>query len=229
MCGRAAISYSAADIADACRAPPASRCLRTRRSRRVPRRLEVVRGQDEAQPGGQARRRGVAVRRPRRRRAAAGDAKFGIQRLATHCIWCDGGGVGQPRTGAGARGRTPLRRRGDAFAKGVTCRMEEDGGLFFLAAIYRGVAVCSRPTRARRALRERALVQRGGAGGHVPIYMDARAAARWLERRPTSAPRSRASRSSRRPFSRPPRAAPRPRQGWNDAEEAGSAKKPASP
>ena len=77
-----------------------------------------------------------------------------------------------------------------AFAEGITCRMEEDGGLFFLAAIYRGdhfvlltTDACTTPL-----LRERALVQREhGAGGHrCPLYMDARAAARCSGRRPLS-------------------------------------------
>ena len=133
------------------------------------------------------------MRRPRRRHGCwlllTVGWLVGIQRLATHCIWCDGGEWVERKNWREALEAGRLCAVAvTAFAEGITCRMEEDGGLFFLAAIYRGeqfvlltTDACTTPL-----LRERALVQREhGAGGHrCPLYMDARAAARWLETPP---------------------------------------------
>ena len=119
--------------------------------------------------------------------------KFGIQRLATHCIWCDGGEWVERKNWREALEAGRLCAVAvTVFAEGITCRMEEDGGLFFLAAIYRGdhfvlltTDACTTPL-----LRERALVQREhGAGPPLPAYMDAARRRGGARRRPPSAPR----------------------------------------
>ena len=189
MCGRAAISYSAADIADACRAAGLPLPPNTPAPAEYRVGSKSCEDKTKHNPAG---KRGVeawpcVVRDGGTLRLET--QKFGIQRLATHCIWCDGGEWVERKNWREALEAGRLCAVAvTAFAEGITCRMEEDGGLFFLAAIYRGdhfvlltTDACTTPL-----LRERALVQREhGAGGHrCPLYMDARAAARWLETPP---------------------------------------------
>ena len=190
MCGRAAISYSAADIADACRAAGLPLPPNTPAPAEYRVGSKSCEDKTKHNPAG---KRGVeawpcVVRDGGTLRLQT--QKFGIQRLATHCIWCDGGEWVERKNWREALEAGRLCAVAvTAFAEGITCRMEEDGGLFFLAAIYRGdhfvlltTDACTTPL-----LRERALVQREhGAGGHrCPLYMDARAAALWLETPPT--------------------------------------------
>ena len=189
MCGRAAISYSAADIADACRAAGLPLPPNTPAPAEYRVGSKSCEDKTKHNPAG---KRGVeawpcVVKDGGALRLET--QKFGIQRLATHCIWCDGGEWVERKNWREALEAGRLCAVAvTAFAEGITCRMEEDGGLFFLAAIYRGdhfvlltTDACTTPL-----LRERALVQREhGAGGHrCPLYMDARAAARWLETPP---------------------------------------------
>ena len=91
MCGRAAISYSAADIADACRAAGLPLPPNTPAPAEYRVGSKSCEDKTKHNPAG---KRGVeawpcVVRDGGTLRLQT--QKFGIQRLATHCIWCDGG------------------------------------------------------------------------------------------------------------------------------------------
>lgn len=110
---------------------------------------------------------------------------WGIQRLATHNIWLDGGDWLQRKTWREALAAGRLCAVAvTAFAEGVTCRKPDgEHPLFFLAALYCGSHFVILTTNSVNVplLAERAKPQAlHGVPTRCPLYLDAAGAQRWL-------------------------------------------------
>ena len=166
------------------------------------------------------------MRRPRRRRAAAGDAKIRhpAPRDALHLVRRRRVGRAQ-KLARGARGRPALRRRGDRLRRGH--HLPHGGGR---RPLLPGGHLPRRPLRLahdRRVHDAAAPRARAGAARArrwwppLPALHGCPrggAVARDAAERRRRARERRAARGGHSIARR--RAAPRPRQGWNDAEEA---------